>query len=216
MSELTQIALGKKDALHADVVVRSFREDALPNEGLTDSQEIATTGLVLLCAVAFYSFRERGRKMLPALYAELGQRFEPYSFQKFFKPATTNQFVESARIVEVRSNFDEFYIEDWVARFGLSAGQRRLLFDIMEDPEDPSGYEPNQDFPINLFGFADWVEGPVASVADVLGEERFARLQPLIHFELRFRDAAYLERLGDLVSDSTLDSYIASWLPKEE
>lgn len=215
MSEIVDIDIIKDNEAQVSIVVRSFRDDALPNPDLKEAQDIATTGFVLFCSVLFYNYRKSSKKLLPELFQELkelrGIESEYELNDKYFKPETTNHFIKSAKIVEFRRNIGDDYsysIENWVQQYHLTPEQRKQLFEYMDFDED-AGYTLEDDFPVELLG------GYTHQIAQVIGEEHYRALQPLIHIQLKFNNPKLIERLQDLSGDSTLDSYISSWLPKE-
>lgn len=207
MSEITHIEIIKDDPQHVSVVVRAVRDDSLPNSDLIEPQDIATTGFVLFCNTVFFNYDKR--EWLTALYQDLVKVCgNEHFYDKYFKPETTNQFIESAKVVEIRTNHDEFYIDDWMQQFGLTQDQRIQLYETLNIEEE--GEELEENFGISLF-----LGNNTDEIVQVIGQKRFRSIQPIIHIQMKFKNPQYIEKLYDLDAGSSLDSHIVSWLPKE-
>jgi len=214
MSEISSIDIIKENEQEISVIVRSFRDDSLPNPDLKEKQDITTTGFVLFCDILFNRHSRKGQKMLAELYEELKEIYSNnfYGFDKYPKPEITNHFIESAKIIELRRNPGDDYhfnIEDWTQKYNLTNKQRKQLFDLMEFEEEDYTLEDN--FSIYFFK-----GGSNYNIAKIIGEESYEKIQPLIHISLKFKNPKHIEKLYNLSSDTTLDSYINSWMPKDE
>ena len=209
MSEIVNVEVVKENEKQVSVIVRSFRDDALPNPDLQEEEDIATTGFVLFCDIAFYRYDKKGQKLLAELYQELKELYKGnfYGFERYPRPEVAKHFIATAKIVELRrEEGDDYYydIDDWVEKYNLTDKQRTQLYDLMEFEE--GDYELEENFSVYLFR---------DGVRDVIGKKNYAALQPLIHFQLTFQNPKHIEKLHKLSADTTLDSYIKSWMPKE-
>ncbi|MCU0437174.1 MAG: hypothetical protein MUC49_04620 [Raineya sp.] len=199
MGELTEVCIKKIDAITCEVMIKSFRSDSLPNTRLTSSQEIATTGLVILCHLLM-----QNRKSY-ILLDTLKKQVRNYHDSLYLKPETTNRFIESAFVKEKNLHDDMDYIN--VSSLQISEKDRLRLFQAIGEDE---GYEWEDDFSINVFHDA-------TILIDILGKKRYDDICPKITINLTFTDTCWLEDIPDKIEDMCLlDSFIVSWLEKEK
>ena len=143
MGELAGVEIQKENEQEVSLIVKSFRNDSMPNVNLKNPQDIATTGFVLFCNILFQF--DAPKKQLADLYAELTQLLGGYIFDKYYKPETTSQFIESAKVISIRSN-EDFYVNE----LDITPKQRQQLYDYMEF--EPGEMALTDNFYVDILG----------------------------------------------------------------
>lgn len=203
MSELTNVEIQKENEQEVSVIIKSFRNDSMPNGRLTNFQDIATTGFVLFCNVLFQF--DAPKKQLADLYAELNRLLNGSIFDKYYQPKTTNQFIGSAKVTYLRTS-EDFYVNELT----ISSKQRQQLYDYMAFDENE--FNPQDDFYVDILSKGDRGE----ALTEIIGQDAYEAVEPKICIALKFRQTGYITHLFDTECDTALDSHIGSWLPKEQ